>query len=489
MVVALVSALPSSSSSAVEAVDSNAVHGILLMANALLQGLLGVARATAAALVAASGSNEEEGGNEEAAAQLTTLLTPLHDPAFLRALAEDKGPSLLLGDRRVQCPAIRLEALQLLLACHQLVATSSSSPSSASSTTLSLFHTATQRVLTEQGLLDSSSEEGAPVRLSPVPGLAALVAWAARWHVLISFGERDDAAAAARLLARGLGQQGLLEVRRESLRVLLLLLGRRAGAEAEAEVAAVDLGEGSTEDEKHAERRMMAWQADRTAAAASEVAAPALWAQGAAEALVVQVQREENPNLLKGQLAALCLLLGSSSLSSSASAGATVTAGPELWTFVARLARAEGDAAEEKDDTGEIAARALELLGHLVPTQDAEGVTWRWLRCVERAASPEGRPFLRMAALRSVAASGLLRHCHTCHTVLSSASASCSSPAAAVGALLAVLRLAHDDDDDVRAAACALLGASLVDPSGEFNRADWDNHSKNLGCSSHIYVN
>lgn len=487
MVVALVSALPSSPSSAAAAApNSNAVHGMLLMANALLQGLLGVARGTATA--AASGSNKAGGeADEEAAAQLTTLLVPLHDPAFLRALAEDKGPALVLGDqRRRPCPPLRLGALQLLLACHQLVATSSSS--SSSSTLLSLLRTATQRVLTEQGLLDPASEEGgSAVRLPPVPGLAALVAWVARWHVLFSLRERDDdaaaAAAAARLLARGLGQQGLLEVRRESLRVLLLLLGRRAEAE-------VDLGEGSTEDEKHAERRMMAWQADRTVAGASAAAAPALWAEAAAEALVAQVQREENPNLLKGQLAALCLLLGSSPSSAGAGAGAAVTApGAELWVFVARLARAEGDAADDEGDTGEIAARALELLGHLLPAQDGEeeGMARRWLRRVECAARPEGRSSLRMAALRSVAASGLLRY--QCNaggdkTVQSSA----SSPAVAVGALLAVLRLAHDDDDDVRTAACALLAASLVDPSGESDGMDRDNNSSKKLEYLYIYV-
>lgn len=455
MVVALVSALPSSSSAATAAAapNSNATHGILLMANALLRGLLGVARTTAAA---PSGDNEAEGAaaDEEAAAQLTALLAPLHDPAFLRALTEDKGPALLVPDaRRRGCPpVVRQEALQLLLACHQLVTLSPSpSPSSAApplAPLLPLLRAATQRVLTEQGLFDaSSSEDEHSVRLPPVPGLAALVAWAARWHALFSLGDGADAAsaaAAARLLARGLGQQGLLEVRRESLRVLLLLLGRTAGA-AEEKVAAVDLGEGSTEDEKDGERRMMAWQADRLATGGA-----AGWAVAAATALVAQVQREGNPNLLKGQLAALCLLLGSSSSSG-------VAAGKGLWAFVARLARVEGDAADEEDDTGEIAARALELLGHLLASQCSKGVARRWLRRVELAAWPEGRPSLRMAALRSVAASGLLRQRGDAST----------NAAVAVGGLFAVLRLAHDDDDDVRGAACTLLAASLVDPSGE----------------------
>jgi hypothetical protein len=178
----------------------------------------------------------------------------------------------------------------------------------------------------------------------------------------------------------------------------------------------------------------------------------ALWVEAEA-ALVAQVQREENPNLLKGQLAALCLLLSGEKAQEARLRGLE-----GLRVFVTRLA---GEEEEEEDDGGEIAARALELLGHLLPAPSTEGdgatTTRLWLRRVERAARPEGHPSLRMAALRSIAASGLLLH-QGCN--------SSGGGAVVVGALLTTLRVAHDDDDAVREAACALLAASLVDGSG-----------------------
>lgn len=432
IVAALVSALPSA---ATAARDSNSVHGILLMATALLRGLLATAR------------NAEE--TEEAATQTTALLAPLLHPAFLATLVEDKA-WLITGE---PCPPpVRHEALQLLLACHHLLrlATPSADGGGERQRLSSLLKAASKgRVLEEQGLalLVDSAAPPSSIHLPPIPGLAALVAWSTRWHLLLSLSDDAPQAFAVRL-ARGLGQRGLLEVRRESLRVLLLLLGRRGG---EGDVlGGVDLGEGRTEDEKGEEQWMMEQQAGDAAAVTAT-----LWVEAEA-ALVAQVQREENPNLLKGQLAALCLLLGGE----AQEARLRVLEG--LRVFVTRLARQEAEAADEEDG-GEIAARALELLGHLMPPQSTEGdaaTTRLWLRRVERAACPEGRPSLRMAALRSIAASGLLRQ--------GWGEGRGSGGAVVVGALLTTLRLAHDDDDAVQDAACTLLAASLVDGSGAY---------------------
>jgi hypothetical protein len=390
----------------------------------------------------------------------------------LNTLVEDKA--WLVTDAACP-PPIRHESLQLFLSCHQLLHLTAA-PAAVDARPLplpSLLKDATRRVLEEQGLFLADDEGGATAAatvaaLPPVPGLAALVAWATRWRLLFSLSEQNGAAFAV-LLARGLGQQGqgLLEVRRESLRVLLLSLGGGGGGG-----AVVDLGDGRTEDERGEEERMMELQVHEAIAATAAVGVLGFGTEAGlvvVEALVGQVRREANPSLLKGQLAALCLLR-----SGDAAGGRQrwqrqgQEEEKELWAFVSRLAGEGGgeEEGEEEEDGGETAAWALELLGHLLPPMQkerGERAMESWLRHVQRAARPEHRPALRMAALRSIAASGIL--------LLQASSNSGDAGADAgvvVGALLTALRLAHDDDDGVRAAACVLLARGLVDGSGGF---------------------
>ncbi|GAB5035431.1 Hypothetical protein NocV09_02600720 [Nannochloropsis oceanica] len=466
VVAALVSALPSSplSSScdgrASASLDCNVLHGILLMTNALLRGTISVTRRL-----------YHENTEDREVKMLLSYLAPLFSAGKGVHVWEEKT---WLAGPTMTCPPVREEALQMFLHFHHLFALFEQQQQHQYQQQQFLLHEILSNSLTD--LLDIIRD--GDNRISSLPGFAGLLAWATRWGLLLSLQNRDkagDRKGSLCLLEKFLTtwiRHGVVEVRQESLRVLLFLLNKRG----------VDLGEGKTEEDEADEYHLMhetVWRAGRQ----QYMPGDALWEE-AEMALIAQVEGcERNPNLIKGQMAALCLLLERKKHHPGLEREEETAGGKPgyLWRLVSDASSQASSASASSSSSvsvisgggGDIAARALELMGHFVRQEmdREEGVVIPspstlsshslpkvvegWVGLLEAAAVPEQAPAMRMAALQSVRASNLMTQLqHTSTTV------PWQGPLL-VRTLFIVSLLAQDDEDDVREAARAALADAV----------------------------